>query len=254
MLMKTLLIYFIITFAITLILLYICHKVIKEDKTKNLILKISAIVTVILHYSTLWIDYLTTGSANVDSVMLFPIYPCNIVMWMLLIVSLMRNQDSKIYKVLTDFIFYVGTFCGIIGIVINENYLNKQDLTNYSILKGLISHSTMLFGCLYLYVMKYVKINMKNNLISVVIGLMTFIVIGVFINTLFSICNLPPVNAMYLQKAPFPDLPFINTLTIGIAGVVITFILSTILEIINLPKEERWYKKFFNKGEEQCTI
>ena len=39
MLMKTLLIYFIITFASTLILLYICHKVIKEDKTKNLILK-----------------------------------------------------------------------------------------------------------------------------------------------------------------------------------------------------------------------
>ena len=59
---------------------------------------------------------------------------------------------------------------------------------------------------------------------------------------------------MYLQKAPFPDLPFINTLTIGIAGVVITFVLSTILEIINLPKEERWYKNFFNKGEEQCTI
>ena len=95
--MTVLLIYFTMTFIITLILLYICRKVIKTNETKNLILKISSILTVIIHYSSLWIDYLTTGNAVVSNVMLFPIYPCNIVMWMLFLVSLMKNQSTILH-------------------------------------------------------------------------------------------------------------------------------------------------------------
>ena len=55
---------------------------------------------------------------------------------------------------------------------------------------------------------------------------------------------------MYLQENPFPELPFINTLTIGIFGVLVVFILSNILETIYVVKEEQLLfkvRKYFNE-------
>ena len=70
---------------------------------------------------------------------------------------------------------------------------------------------------------------------------------------LFRLFDLGDVNAMYLLEPPFEDLPFINTFTIGIAGVVMVIIISTILEFIFLPKEEVTILKLFNKGDKKCT-
>ena len=40
----------------------------KTQRQKDAILKISALVTVILHYSSLWVDYFTTGKAEVENI------------------------------------------------------------------------------------------------------------------------------------------------------------------------------------------
>ena len=75
------------------------------------------------------------------------------------------------------------------------------------------------------------------------IGLIGFSIIGVIINTLFKIFNIPSVNAMFMLEPPFKEYPFINFLTIGILGLLITFIGILIYEHFTLPKEERWVTK-----------
>ena len=251
--MKFLLFYYLITILLCSIILYICHKKIKTDYTKELVLKIITITTVILHYSDVWVSYFTTGTPDVGNSHMFAIYPCHIMMWLSLIFAFLSKKDTRIGHVLADFMFYVGFFCGTIGIVVNDSYLSTPDLGDYEVLKGLLSHSTLLLGCLYVFVMKYVKVNAFRNLTSAIVGFLVFIVDGVFVINLFKLFDIDPVNAMYLLEPPFADLPFINTATIGIAGVLAVFGLATAMEYFFLPKEERWINKISHKGEEKCT-
>ena len=233
--------YTVISFAITAVLLILCALFIKDNKSKKRILKISALSTVILHYSSLYVDYFTTGSATVESVMLLPIYPCNVAMWFLVAVAFM-NEEKKFFKYLAEATFYLGLTGGIIGIVLNENYMNTPSLADWDILKGLLSHSTMLFGCLYLLVGDYIKIRV-SNLISVA-GMLGFLLIdGIAIIWLYRLFNLTPPNSMFLLGTPFPNLSWLNTWTVGLMAVAVCFVATALYEQIALTKEERWYSK-----------
>ena len=69
------------------------------------------------------------------------------------------------------------------------------------------------------------------------------------INTLFKACGLPEVNAMYLLHFPI-DKPGVNSITLGLVGLIILFICLNIYEVIFLNYTERWYYNF-NKNKEK---
>lgn len=247
MLMKPfeiLLLYNLITFALITALLMLCKKVIRKDSTKDNVLKITSIAVVVIHYSSLYVDYFSNqGDAMVEGNMILPIYPCNIIMWLLLIVSLMKNKESKIYKTLSEFTFIGGTLCGVIGVLFNINFLNNPDLGNYDIFKGLISHSVMIFGTIFLFVFNYVKLEVVRTTKSIFWGLVIFVICGFTINVLFAIFDIPSVNAMFMLEPPLPQLPFFNFFTIGLLGLILSFIGLNIYESFTLPKEQRWISK-----------
>jgi hypothetical protein len=187
----------------------------------------------------------------VGSELLLPIYPCHILMWMTLITGFMKNKNSKVFVWLSSFAFYGGVVCASIGILFNENYLANPDITDYGILKGLLSHSTMLLSALYLFVMKYVKIDFIENFKGIVLGLVFLIVDGLIVNSLFEVFRLPEVNAMYLLNPPYPDFPYINVFSIGIISIFLSFVILNIMELVMLKKEERFLYKLINKGKKQ---
>lgn len=236
----------VISFALTIALLLLCFFFVKGDKYKRLILKIAAITTVILHYSSLYVDFFKTGSASIESPMILPIYPCNVMMWLLVICAFMKSYDSKLARIILEFTFYAGVFCGILGIVFNEVYDNNPTLTNWNSLKGLLSHSTMIFGCAYLLFAKYIKIRVFNC-ISAFCGLCLFLVDGLIINGLYAIFKLDPVNSMYLLEPPYSKLPWINTYLIGVFALLLVFAITAIYEQIALKKEDRWYSLLKDK-------
>lgn len=247
--MVFLVIYYILTILFCVLGLIACKKYVKTDRARDLIFKIVAIVTVILHYSILWVEYLQNGKVEVPNSLLFPIYPCHIVMWIALITALWKNKSSRVFQFLVISMFFIGTICCSIGIVFNENYLASPNEVGYEVVKGLISHSTLLFCCLYVFVMGYLKVNFINNFIGVIMGLLLLLVQGTIINTLFKICGLDSVNAMYMQEPPFANLPFINTLTIGVAGVIVSFCWILLLEHFFVPKEQRFFIKLKKRKE-----
>lgn len=234
--------YMVLSAAASVGLLVLAHLYLKTQKQKDSFLKFWALITVALHYSSLWVDFFKDGDKTIGENMLFAIYPCNICMWLLFAVSLIRNKESLVFKILAEFVFWGGTVCGIIGIVLNENYVGSIGLADYEIFKGLISHSTMVMGALYLLVGKYVKIRVFN-VISVAVGLTIFIVNGTIINTLYEIFEREPCNSMYLQEPPFDNMPWFNTLLIGVIAISVCFIITAIYEQIALKKEERWYTR-----------
>ena len=234
--------YMVISALITAGLLILFRYKVKTQEGKNTVLKFFAIITVVIHYSSLWVDFFKAGEAQVPSVMLLPIYPCNVLMWLLLICAFIKNRESAFGKTLSEFIFWGGIVCGSIGIIFNENFGNTPTLADYDILKGLLSHSTMLLGCIYVLVAGFIKIRVPN-VISVAAGLGFFALDGFVINGLYSVFKLDPCNSMYLLEPPFDSMPWLNTLTIGLMGVSVCFVATVIYELLCLPEDERWYSK-----------
>ena len=240
--MKKLLIFAMSMMIIIIIGLVICKKMIKKQSVRDTILKVIALLTITLHYSSLWVDYLQEGVATVDGTMLFMIYPCNICMWMLLVVAFINDKKCFFGKVMIEFLAITGTICGMIGLFANEIFISNPSFSNYDSLKGLLSHSTMIFGTLYLLTQGYVKIETISMTVSTILGLLFFLLDGVIINKVFAIFGLPEVNAMYLLRFPIVK-PFCNTVTLGLIGVNILFVFLTIYETLVYKQEERWYYK-----------
>lgn len=239
--------YMVISGIISAVLLWLMCKHFKTDEKKYAALKFFAIITVIIHFSSLWVDFFTEGSAEVASVMLLPIHPCNVCMWLLVACAFIKKRNNEIYRILTEYTFWAGCVCGFIGILLNENYDATPSLLDYDVLKGLLSHSTMIIGCAYLAISGIVKIRVKN-IISVVAGLLLFLVDGAIINTLYAIFKLDPCNSMYLLEAPFSNIPWLITPVMGLMAIAVVFIITSIYEAAFLPENERWYKLIGHKN------
>jgi hypothetical protein len=114
----------VISGVLTVVLLVLARVFVKSEHSKNLILKFSAIITVAIHYSNLWVDYFTTGgNATVSSNQILPVYPCNVIMWMLLFISLLPNKQCRLFHMLGEFCFLIGSVCGTLGVVLNFNLI-----------------------------------------------------------------------------------------------------------------------------------
>lgn len=244
--------YMLVSALLTAGALFLAARFLKTQEKKILALKIVAVVTVLLHYSNIWVEYFANGGSKegLEGSHLIPIYPCHIMMWLLLITAFLKNKEGKVFQTFAEFCFWGGLVCGTIGLVLNENYGDNPTLLDWFVFKGLLSHSTLLLGCIYLPVGKFIKIRVAN-VISVTIGLCFFLVEGAFVNALYAICGLPEVNAMYLLHSPYPSLPWLSPLLMGAVGVALLFVGLALYEL-SFPKEERWYTKLWIYKERLC--
>ena len=233
--------YMVVAFTVTGVLLWLGKKHLKTDESKNLAVRWCAWITVLIHISDLWVDFLkNAGAVEIPDNVLFLIYPCNICMWLLVLVSCMP-RNNVIYRLLSEFTCLGGTVCGVIGLVFNANFDSNPTLLDYSVLKGLLSHSTMILGTLFLGVSGLVKVRVRNVL-SVITGLLLFLGIGLGINAIFAKFGIEDCNAMYLQEPPFDSMPWLNTVVMGIAGVAVAFTLTVLFEKLALKK--KWKEIF----------
>lgn len=231
--------YMVISGLLSVVLLVLPRKLVTDENTKNRILKFWAIVTVVIHYSNLWVDYFASGgTATVENNQILPVYPCNVVMWMLLVASLLKDKKSLLFRILSEFCFIGGTVCGVVGIVLNVNFGNNPTLADYDILKGMVSHSTMLMGCLYLFVGGYIKIRVFNA-VSVTAGLGTFVLCGMLVNGLYEAFGMEAPDGMFLRSNPYLS---VSPMVLGVLLIVLMFIGLALWEL-RLPEEDRWYKK-----------
>ena len=238
--MKGLNLYILISATITIYLLKHFNKNVDGIERKNKILKFFAIATIVLHYSSIPVDYFSSGSASVDGTMLLPIFPCNFAMWTLFWVAFYKNKSGKFFDFLVQMTFYVGVAGGILGIAFNEAYINTPSLSDWSVLKGLLSHSTMLIGSFYLFVGKYFEIrvsNMKNILLS----LGVLLIDGMLVILLYALCELDPPNSMFMLETPYEAYPWLNTWSFGALAILAGFVITSTYEYFKLDKKDRWY-------------
>lgn len=219
---------------------------IKSEKGKGITLKIIALLTIFFHYLSLYYKFLTTGKAYVDDTLLFPIFPCNLAMWLLLIVAFL-DKKSKVFRVLAEFLFYFGIIGSIFGNVFNVYYKAHPTLTDIGTIKSLVSHSLLMLGSLYLLVGGFIKIRVRN-VISGLWGLFIVFMDACLVIILYSAFGRKVPNVMGIIEPYFENLPWLSSYLIGLVGVVLVFIFTALYEQFALKKEDRWYypvQKYF---------
>ena len=170
-------------------------------------------------------------------------------MWMLLIASMLKDKKRLLFQLLSEFCFFGGVICGVIGIVLNANFDNTPTLADYDILKGMLSHSTMLFGCLYMLVGKFIRIRVFNA-VNVTVGLATFVLCGIGVNALYEFFGMEAPDGMWLKSNPY--LP-VSPLVLGVIFVLVLFFALHLWEL-RLPVEQRWYKKLERRKKHERFI
>lgn len=228
-------IFCLIAFSCIFVSLGLCKKYLKKEKSKDMVFIIVSILTVLIHYSGLVYHAFTDGEIDLENNLYLPVYPCNVIMWECTTISflmLIKKKNSNLFNVFVDFVFLIGTVCGIVGLCANANFLNHPSLKDYDILRGLLSHVTLIFTCLYLNKMDYFKRNSINNFISITIGLCIFFFCGVYSNYVSALLGDNDINSMYVKEPPLEQYPFINIYT-----VIPTFLLAYLIIIIIKEKK-----------------
>ena len=232
--------YIAISGSLTALLLILATRLLKSQRQKNGFLKLFAVLTVLLHYSDIWVEFFRTGgTACVSSVHILPVYPCNVMMWMLLIAALMKDKQSLLFRMLSEFCFYGGILCGVLGIVLNENFDNNPTLTDYGVLKGLLSHSTMLLGCIYMKVGRYFTVR-PTNAFSVAAGAAVFVLCGIGVNRLYDAFGMEAPDGMFLRHNPYlPCTPILP----GICAIVLMYVILLLMERRKRKNEDSFCAK-----------
>lgn len=221
--------YIFISLGLTVLFLFLGKRFIKSQKYKDMYLKFWGILTVFLHLSPLWFDFLNGESAIANDNMLFPIYFCNLTMYFLMIVSLWGNKNTRFFKYLAIIAAYAGVFGSLISLFYPDYYLGSQSMFQWRVMKSMLSHSTMLVGSLYLFIGKYFKAEFKNFYVYGV-GLLFYGLIGIIVNSLFAAADLNDPNAMYLHRPPIAEVPILNAYTIAFLMLFFTMAIGFLLD------------------------
>ena len=249
--MGTLILFNTLLIAIIVANLVVVKTYVNSERAERLMFLISALITIICHYSSLIYILFTGGDAlaylNYNPNLLLPIYPCNIVMWCCLIYGCLKNKDKKFRFFLSDYIFWFGLVSTLVGMFANVDFIVNPTLRDYEVTKSILAHATLLFNVLLIPVFGHLRPNFFRNIANIALSILMMYVIGLYCNLIFKALVSRDaaynVNSMFIIHSPFEGAPFLRYPVIAVVGFVIYLIVFTVCDIINSPRENRWYNR-----------
>ncbi|MBR3863044.1 MAG: hypothetical protein IKM42_05245 [Clostridia bacterium] len=228
-------------------------KWVQTPRAQYAVLLIAGVVTVLVHYSSFFY-YLAMGTAleyvRENLCLILPLYPCNILMWCALIYGFIGNKNSKAALFLSDFLFWFGIFATMAGMFANFDFLANPTLTDYEVVKSILSHATLLFNILLIPVLGYLRPRFWRNVLNIATAIVFMCLIGLYCNltleVLVSYEMALDMNSMFLLQSPFAPMPFLRGQIIAPVAFVLYFILFTVIDIIRMPRGARWFDKVLN--------
>ena len=231
--------------------LWLIKRCVKRERTQSIILIVAAAFTVVFHYSSFIFKLLSGGNAieylGATPNLILPIYPCNIVMWSALIFALLKNKRSRLGSFFVDYLFWFGVISTLVGMFANVDFIMNPTLADYENFKSITAHATLLFNILLLPIFGYVKIDVKRNLINIVLSILAMWVIGGYCNLVFhalvSEAAAYDVNSMFLMHSPFEGLDFLTYPVIALIAIPIYFAVFVICDLCAHKKGERFFDR-----------
>ena len=228
---------------------------IDTDKEVRILFLVLPILTVLAQYSGILFTLIKGGSVveylTNNPNLLFPIFPCNVVMWSLLFVGIFFNKrETRPVQILIDFCFFFGFFSAVIGMVANVDFLNNPTLTNYNGAKSIFSHALLITNIVALGMYKIVKIDLTPNYIHLVIGVLIMGLIGIINNTFCWIIKgeeyAIEINSMYMLRPSYSKISWLKYQIVVPIALILYFGVFVILDLIFYKKGNRFYNRGFH--------
>ena len=234
--------------------LVFAKRFIDTEKEIRILFLVLPILTVLAQYSGVLYFLIKDGSATQylsdNPNLLFPIFPCNVVMWSLLAIGIFFNKrETRFVQILIDFCFFFGIFSALTGMIANVDFLNNPSITNFNGTKSIVSHALMLTNIIGLGIYKIVKIDLTPNYIHLVIGVLVMGLIGVINNAMCWIIKgeeyAYEINSMFLLRPSYSKISWLKYQIIAPIALVLYFGLFVILYLIFYKKGNRFYNRGF---------
>ena len=249
--MIKLLIFNLILIALIVLGLYLTKRYVVSDRAREIVLILAASFTILFHYSS-FIFRLVSGGDAIGYLaetpnLLLPIYPCNVVMWSALIFACLKNKSSRLGAFFADYIFWFGIVSTLVGMFANVDFIKNPTLADYENVKSIAAHATLLFNVLLLPLFGYVKVDVKRNLVNIILSVLAMAVIGGYCNLVFYTLASPEaaydVNSMFLLHSPFDGVGFLTYPVIALIAIPIYFLVFLICDLAVNKKEKRFFAK-----------
>ena len=244
--MEKLLIFNCILIALIVLGLWLIKKYVQKEKTQGYILLGAAVFTILFHYSSFLYRLLGGGDAmeylRATPNLLLPIYPCNVVMWSALIFALLKKKGSQLGSFMSDYLFWFGIISTLVGMFANVDFINNPTLADYENVKSIAAHATLLFNILLLPLFGHVKINVKQNMLHIVLSILLMAVIGCYCNLVFHALvsreAAYDVNSMFLIHSPFEGVSFLTYPVIALMAIPIYFGVFVLADLLARKKRK----------------
>jgi hypothetical protein len=169
-------------------------------------------------------------------------------MYLLLAVAIMAYKgktDSKIFRWIATSVAYFGVVGAAVALLSESHAVyNFEALKDYGNIRYMLSHGTLLLGCLCVFLGGFFKIRVNNIFPFIGVGICA-IIIGLIDQGIFSAfgltTSLTDKNPMYM----FGPANGIGIFSIWVMlGIVIPALLLFLIiyEFFAYKKEDRWYK------------
>ena len=249
--MDKLIIFNLILIAIITVGLWLIKRYVIGERTRNIILLVAAIFTILFHYSSFIFKLITNDGAleylSSTPNLILPIYPCNVVMWSALIFALLKNKKTKLGEFFSDYLFWFGIISTLVGMFANVDFINNPTLADYENVKSIAAHATLLFNVLLLPLFGYIKIDVWRNLKNIIISIIVMAAIGGYCNLVFYALSSKEaaynVNSMFLIHSPFDGVEFLTYPVIALIAIPIYLAVFIICDLCAHKKEDRFYSK-----------
>ena len=249
---------FILIFIIVGVLMAV-KKCVKSERGERILFLVAPLVTIFCHYSSFIYHALFTGGAiaylGENPNLLMPIYPCNVVMWCALFYGLVRQKESKLGLLLSDYIFWFGIASTLVGMFANVDFILNPTLADYEITKSILAHATLLFNVLLIPVFGKLRPSFFRNMCSMVISVVAMYIIGLYCNMIFHALVSKEAaydqNSMFIIHSPFDGLPFLRYPIIAVAALVLYLIIFTTYDMLATPRGSRWFNHLSFKKQEK---
>ena len=233
-------IYLFISLATIAIAIFFLKNV--KEKTRIIILRITSLLMLIIHLSPIVTRFFGQmfPLSGLDAV-IWPIFFCNVSLWLFAITFLSPKVLKKLYPIVINFAF-IG---GLLTLTFPQFHPNTTNIFDWFIFRSYLSHSLMLFGACFAYFSKEYQPRVKD-IITVFIGLISYLLWGIFTNYIFLTYKRYPVNSMYLQAPIFEGTVLYWHVDIVLV-LLVTFTFFVLYEHFTLKKENRTIYKLIKK-------